>query len=384
LAAPAACSGSDDTPSGVSATLRIITQQIQSALKGKEFTPAKKGQRLVQGDRVRSDTTGFAELNYQDGSWQRIERNATLTVERLTDTAKGQTVKSAVDVGLTWNRVRKLSEPEDAYELDTPVATASVRGTRFSSECPASDRCTFKVLEGKVLITPVDGPPVLLEAPATLEVVRGQVPPTPSVVAPDVLRAEPWIRKNIRADRRKLRSLPRDERGEGGTPDASQLRGATLVGEFAGRRTGVSTNYRPDHPNFVAAATPQDRTYRFTRTCPASGPCVVSVSADGGPARQLAFDGTSYVDREELVTDCVDETTGETVAPGVAKVIAEVRWTPEDAVYRDGDWVVTRLGGRAEYRTELARPDQFGDRCAWPTTDGQPPSQVSEITATRG
>ncbi len=379
----AGCSGGTPDPAGVSATLKIITTKIQSAVKGAGFEPARRGQKLVKGDRVRTDATGFAELNYQDGSWQRIENNATLTVQRLTDTSKGQAVRSGVDIGRTWNRVRELSQPEDAYELETPVATASVRGTRFASECPTRDRCVFQVLEGKVLIDPVDGPPVLVEAPATLEVTRGAPPVGPTVVAPDVLRAEPWIAKNLRADRRKLAGLPPDERGDGGRPDATELRGALLVGEFRGRRTGVSTNYRSDHPNFVAAGSTADRSYRFSRTCPASGSCVVSVSVDGGPQRPLGFDGTTYVDREELLADCVDDATGQPVATGVAKVVAEVRWTPKDAVYRDGEWVVTDLDGRAEYRTEVVRPDQFGEQCSWPTTDGVAPAQQSGITATR-
>ena len=45
--------------------------------------------------------------------------------------------------------------------------------------------------------------------------------------------------------------------------------------------------------------------------------------------------------------------------------------------------VVTDLDGRAEYRTEVVRPDQFGEQCSWPTTDGVAPAQQSGITATR-
>lgn len=122
----AGCGGSDDPASSggsddeVTATLATITTNIDTDT-GDGFTDATEGEKLTTGDRVRTDDTGFAELTYHDGSWQRVENSATLTIEELVDTSDGQVVSTSIDTGDAWNRVRSLAEPDDEHTVDTPV-----------------------------------------------------------------------------------------------------------------------------------------------------------------------------------------------------------------------------------------------------------------------
>jgi hypothetical protein len=81
---------------------------------------------------VRTDTTGFAELLFHDGSWMRVESDATLTVAELADGDGADVVHTSIDTGRAWSRVRELTAPEDRFVVDTPVATASVRGSTSS------------------------------------------------------------------------------------------------------------------------------------------------------------------------------------------------------------------------------------------------------------
>jgi LmbE family N-acetylglucosaminyl deacetylase len=381
-----ACSSGGNGPR---ATLEIITTNIQSALGDGGFEPAEAGQELTIGDRVRTDDTGFAELTYHDGSWQRVENNATLTIAALTEQGSSKAVRTQVDVGRTWNRVRELTQPDDGYEVETPVATASVRGTIFATDCSSADVCTFRVIEGTVVIRTPDGREVVLTGPALLEVRRGEPLGEPQVIPPDVLRQDPWVQKNLGIDRERIRrdgepGEGRDERGaDRGRPSSDQVRTARLEGAYDGTRSGVATNYRPDHPDHVAVGSAVERTYFFAPDC-ADVPCRVTVAAgENGPGEPLTFDGTSYVQREELISDCLDDASRQPLAEDVARVVVEARWTPTDARRVDGEWVVTAVRAELRTTTEVLRPDQFGDQCYWPTTDSGPPTQQVSARATR-
>jgi hypothetical protein len=201
----ASCGGGDDTagippPERLVATLGIITTEIRTALGGEDFADAVEGQQLGVGDRIRTDSTGFAELTYHDGSWQRVENEATLTVLALTRQDDASTVRSGVGTGRSWNRVRDLVSPEDAYELETPVGTATVRGTAFATECPTERRCTFTVTEGTVLITPIDAEPFELRAVSRVTVEVGTPPPPPEELTAAEALEDPWVARNVELD----------------------------------------------------------------------------------------------------------------------------------------------------------------------------------------
>ncbi len=80
--------------------------------------------------RVRTDTSGFAEVSYFDGSWMRVENEATLTLDALVKRGDVGQVSTSVDGGSAWNRVAELTEPDDSFEVGTPVASAGGAGHR--------------------------------------------------------------------------------------------------------------------------------------------------------------------------------------------------------------------------------------------------------------
>lgn len=235
----AACGGSESSTSEgsggvesaeavVSATLEIITTNIESSLDGGTFEEAEAGQELVVGDRVKTDVTGFAELTYHDGSWMRVESEATLTIDDLQDSDDATVVRSSIDTGQAWNRVQELSSPDDAYELDTPVASAAVRGTAFSVLCLGAAACTFSVLDGEVVITPVDGSePKTLTAGERWTVTAGQPPGVPEAPGIAELSRDPFIAKNLLLDLAEDPALlPAAETSVG--PDLGELFGGAV------------------------------------------------------------------------------------------------------------------------------------------------------------
>lgn len=400
LVVTAACgsgSGSGQTASGagaLTALLKIISTNIQTAEKGGKFVKAKAGSRLGVGAQVKTDPTGFAELTYHDGSWQRVENNATLTIAKLTDTKKGKQVRTSVDVGRTWNRVRELTEPDDAYEVDTPVATATVRGTKFSTDCADTTVCEFSVVEGTVRVTPTGGTAIDVVAPGRLEVRLNQPPGTPQAVAPDALAADPWIAKNLDLDTKKAADPSnKDTETASGTATPAQLTAASIVGEYDGTRTGVSTNLPADFPNRTEPGKVLARHYVVTADC-TSGTCKTMLQVTGdalppiGPDNtpgELPFGATGYTSSTTQPLDCIDDQTKKVVVPGAVNETTTSTYTPGTAVRGpDGRWVVTKMTAQVEVSVQVVKQGEWdAQNCKWDTSDGQPYHQLTKSEMTR-
>jgi hypothetical protein len=207
----AACSGGDATESagdGVGggdrelASVEAIAPAVSARLgEAAAFEPVNSKTALGQGDQVRTDTTGFAEVVFFDGSWQRVENDVTLTLTELVDIEGGQTVRTGIDRGRAWQRVEALTSDEAAFEVDTPVAVASVRGTAFAIECVGDPiTCDFSVVDGEVDVELSSGNSIGLQPGQVLTVAQDVDVGEPRTVGIDALRANPWIAANLARD----------------------------------------------------------------------------------------------------------------------------------------------------------------------------------------
>jgi hypothetical protein len=318
-----ACGDGDDSSGGsgeglsadvVSATLGIITTNIDTDT-GEGFSDAVEGEELTVGDRVRTDDTGFAEVTYHDGSWMRVESEATLTIEDLVDGDGGQVVSTSIDTGEAWNRVAELSEPEDGFTVDTPVASAAVRGTAFAIDCEGVTSCTFSVVEGEVLVTPEVGDPVTLTAGQSLTVTAGEEPPAPDEPGVDELSADPFIAENLDLDEAKSTETdngPGDTEGNGGD-DGEE--GAAGEIDLAAVLAGLSP---------ATGELPPE-----VRQC---------VSADAALVSQLqelterAGDGPSSLEQDQRVAVAVSAIDCGATEQFVSEMISQLAWSRGDCV----------------------------------------------------
>lgn len=143
-----------------------------------EFGAATNGQPLRVGDEVRTDLTGFALVEYLDGSVTRLDVATRFTLTELDGTADAPVVHARLDIGRAWNNVTDAAA-DGEFVIETAVGTATVRGTIFLVECPVRLICTFAVVEGTVEVETLDGVVVELQADQQVSVdeqgVRGEV-----------------------------------------------------------------------------------------------------------------------------------------------------------------------------------------------------------------
>ena len=127
---------SSKTAGKVLATLKIQQSGVEVKAKGAAaFAPAKEGQTLKQGDALKTDATGRAEISYTDGSLTRLGESTEFSISKLTDKKGARQTQGTLTVGSTWNRAAKVSE-SGSFEIKAGGATAAVEGTAFVVKCP--------------------------------------------------------------------------------------------------------------------------------------------------------------------------------------------------------------------------------------------------------
>lgn len=187
---------------GSAATLKIRDQAAALRTQASSaFAPARDGQGLAVANTVRTNGTGFAQVDYRDGSLTRLDANAQLTLTDLSTAQQAQRVVAKLDGGRAWSRVKKITSSQGRYEIDTAVASASVRGTTFTVDCtPPDGSCIFTVIDGVVTVTPHGGTPVDVHAGESVTVHKdGKLTHDPAQT-PAQFAQVPWIAKNAAID----------------------------------------------------------------------------------------------------------------------------------------------------------------------------------------
>jgi hypothetical protein len=150
VGATAAGASTKEQTSAALANLKITTDSVQIKQKGKStFVAAKNGQALKQGDTIKTDAPGRAEIDYSDGSLTRLGASTVFTISKLSNERGGRQTQGTLSVGETWNRAAKVSET-GSFEVKAGGTTAAVEGTAFVAKCvpaangaPQQVTCTF-------------------------------------------------------------------------------------------------------------------------------------------------------------------------------------------------------------------------------------------------
>jgi hypothetical protein len=156
VAAPSGAKTSKDSL----ATLKVSTDGVFVKKKGAaDYSAAKAGQSLSQGDSVKTDASGTAEIDYQDGSLTRLSNATIFTLTKLSNDKGGRQTQGSLSVGEAWNRAGKVSET-GSFSVKAGGTTAAVEGTAFIVKCvPATDTssktvtCTVQAVVDNINVT---------------------------------------------------------------------------------------------------------------------------------------------------------------------------------------------------------------------------------------
>src|SRR5207248_26478 len=118
------------------ATLETRQPEVQWAAAGAaDWQAVPTRQDVRAGDRVRTGTGASARLVYFEGTAVEVETSTGLLVQRLERSPDGNIVTRLLQsAGTTVSRVVQLVDPAARFEVETPAATAFVRGTDLRIE----------------------------------------------------------------------------------------------------------------------------------------------------------------------------------------------------------------------------------------------------------
>jgi hypothetical protein len=116
------------------ATLHPLVGAVEVRGGQGAFADGAEGQTLRAGDTVRTGPDGRAEIEYFDGSITRLDFDTTFTLRDLAsypDTPGSKLIEGEQAEGRTFERVTELTDSQSRFDVETPTATASVRGTSY-------------------------------------------------------------------------------------------------------------------------------------------------------------------------------------------------------------------------------------------------------------
>lgn len=150
--------------------------------------PLERDATVIAGDLLRTAPDGGVELQFADGSRMYLRGGSELRIghsERIPQTGDVST-RVQLPRGRSESRVHGQRRGGGRFEIDTPAAVTSVRGTHFRVNADAA-RASTEVLEGGVRVASNTARVELGPRMGTMAVTgRAPTPPTPLLAAPDL------------------------------------------------------------------------------------------------------------------------------------------------------------------------------------------------------
>ena len=173
------------------AVLTVISGDVQTRFGGSGFASATDGAVLYVGSTVRTSSDARAVITLFEGSTIELEPASDITIEEATTRSSSTIVQLAQSVGRSWHVVTHLTTADSRYEVRTPAATASVRGTAFEvavDDGLSGSSTTVRTTEGRVATADAAGSSEVLVTADQITTVRANTAPEPPRSAPEAQR----------------------------------------------------------------------------------------------------------------------------------------------------------------------------------------------------
>jgi hypothetical protein len=137
------------------ATLAQVIGTVEIMPAGSDnWLPVSAGERVQEGDRVRTHSLSAATLVFFDESTTDLEAGTEIAVTQMSSQRSGDRVIVLYQaLGQTYNHVRRSPDIASRFEIETPAAVTMVRGTEFALTVEGDGTTRVVVVEGVVDVT---------------------------------------------------------------------------------------------------------------------------------------------------------------------------------------------------------------------------------------
>ncbi|MFC2041161.1 FecR domain-containing protein, partial [Chloroflexota bacterium] len=164
-------------------TLSILSGDVEVQNPGADiWQQGTDGMALTVGTRVKTASHTHALLTFFEGSTIKLEPGTDVEIQQVEHVDEQSTVIVLKQwLGRTWSRVVKMADSGSHYRIETPSATAVVRGTLFTTEVEETGFTRVATTEGLVSVVAHDEE-VYVPASKQTRVETGTVPTQPVAV----------------------------------------------------------------------------------------------------------------------------------------------------------------------------------------------------------
>lgn len=244
------------------AILTVIAGDVLMRFGASDFSSAMDGAVLYVGTTIRTSAVARAVITLFEGSTVELEPASDITIEEATLRSGSTIVQLAQSLGRSWHVVTHLTTADSRYEVRTPAATASVRGTAFEvavDDGLAGPTTTVTTTEGRVATA---------DAAASSEVLVGadQTTTVRTNSAPEPPRSAPEAQRVVTVSAMSESSLVVDPLGR-----ANGIKNGKVVAQTPGARVRM-------HDGTIVVTLPNVPEGVFATTVAGSGGAPVTVS----------------------------------------------------------------------------------------------------------
>ena len=221
--------------------------EVQAA-ESDSWEPISEELSVAPGDQLRTGQDSRVTLRFPDNSMTMLEPNTVVSVVRMSANPDGsrQVTILRQEFGQTHNMVEPLPSPDSRFQIETPAATITVRGTEFFVDVDLGGKTDVAVVAGMVDVFAKGETVSLLQGQGTT-VFPGDEP----AVAADLLTPDPTnetIEPFDEPDEPVLEATPTDESPAGGTPTPTDTGEAPSVTPTASRTPSRTPSPTPILP----------------------------------------------------------------------------------------------------------------------------------------
>ena len=202
---------------------------VEIKRSGGEWTAVQSGILLYPSDAIRTKDNSTATIILFESSIIRLDTNTEIKLEKVIREHKGTDILIKQESGRTWNTILKISGI-DTYEVHTPTAVASVRGTSFYVQINENETVEVGVTRGIVNVTRILNNETI---DFILVIANTSVTIDPSLL-PALLKLDPlvltdWVLQNIQKDQDFIVQVKDDlyDRIEQYIPELKEMFGIT-------------------------------------------------------------------------------------------------------------------------------------------------------------
>jgi hypothetical protein len=117
-----------------------------------DWKPTRPNMSLALGDQIVTRAESFVEIRYAAGTVLRMNENTKIALQ----SASGDSIRTENMLGNVWVNMKKLTKKGKVFDVSTPTAVASVRGTVFKMDALPDSATYVSVFDGKVAVGPTD------------------------------------------------------------------------------------------------------------------------------------------------------------------------------------------------------------------------------------